>query len=146
MRKWTKVRFCILLVVQEHKRFRKSFLANWPISASLYLVQVCVHLRKKTDLPLQSGNMSDAAALMANAPKYNKYYVEEAQFWKRMQFFILIVFPLSLICTTFSSDLLFLWMMPHFPCNGMSTLLFKWATAMWSIGIFRAPCVGASAS
>lgn len=145
MRKWTKVRFYIVLVVQEHISFWIYILASWPISASHYLFPVRVHPRRKTDLPLQSGYMSDAAALMANAPsKYNKYYVEGSKILKANAVFSIdCFFPLSLICTTFSSVLLFFCTMPPFLCDdhGMSTLLFKRVTAMSFLAIFRAPCV-----
>ncbi len=53
--------------------------------------------RRKTDLPLQSGYMSDAAALMANAPsKYTNTTWRAAKFSKRMQFLVLIFFFLCL--------------------------------------------------
>lgn len=96
MRKWTKVRFYIFLAVQEHKSFWISILASWPISASHYLFPVPVHPRRKTDLPLLSGYMSDAA-LMANAPsKYNKYYVAGSKILNANAVFSIDCFSLCL--------------------------------------------------
>lgn len=134
MRKWTKVRYYIFLVVQEHKSFWIFILASWPISASHYLFPVQVHPMRKTDLLLQSGCMSDAAALMANVPsKYNKYYVEGCKILKANAVFFF--FASHVHC--------FLFCLALFLRSGhkMSTLLFKWVTSMSFLGIFRAPCV-----